>query len=568
MEAPDRLNRALERARAALLAEWSERGCWEGRLSDSALATAVASLALKKGGRMDLAAQGKQWLLDNRNADGGWGDSPESPSNFTATLLCRSVLGEEDRSPAEIRSSILGFYGDDRTFSVPILTMCRLTGALDDWADVPQLPFELAVLPHRFYKWLQLPVVSYALPALIAVGLVRHKNAPTKRWPLRKLRDALTPKVLEILGRIQPESGGFLEAAPLTSFVAMSLMAAGFSEHPVTQACLRFLETTVRPDGGWPIDVNLSTWVTSLAARALGDDLSAAQREQIRDHLLSAQWKAEHPFTHAAPGGWAWTDRSGGVPDADDTAAALIALQTICRLDRNDAKIAKDSAGIGRPSLCSLRLRGEKSNAVERGISWLLDLQNRDGGMPTFCKGWGKLPFDRSCPDLTAHALRAFAAWRPEMSPDLQRRMDGALRRGFGYLRQTQRADGSWVPLWFGNQQHPQKENPVYGTARVVEALLELETTRYPQAEEMLTRGLTFLLTAPCNSVEELALVVGLTGQRSNELLEVTAEGRAFPASPIGLYFASLWYSEKLYPLIFTVEGLKRYTARMEAKSE
>jgi hypothetical protein len=31
-----------------------------------------------------------------------------------------------------------------------------------------------------------------------------------------------------------------------------------------------------------------------------------------------------------------------------------------------------------------------------------------------------------------------------------------------------QRADGSWVPLWFGNQDHPAEENPVYGTAKVL----------------------------------------------------------------------------------------------------
>jgi len=29
-------------------------------------------------------------------------------------------------------------------------------------------------------------------------------------------------------------------------------------------------------------------------------------------------------------------------------------------------------------------------------------------------------------------------------------------------------------------------------------------------------------------------------------------------AQPIGLYFASLWYSEKLYPVVWTVEALAR----------
>ena len=39
-------------------------------------------------------------------------------------------------------------------------------------------------------------------------------------------------------------------------------------------------------------------------------------------------------------------------------------------------------------------------------LDWLIHLQNRDGGWPTFCRGWGALPFDRSGCDLTAHVLR------------------------------------------------------------------------------------------------------------------------------------------------------------------
>src|SRR4029079_14402375 len=39
--------------------------------------------------------------------------------------------------------------------------------------------------------------------------------------------------------------------------------------------------------------------------------------------------------------------------------------------------------------------------------NWIRDLQNHDGGWPTFCRGWGHLPFDRSGSDLTAHNLRA-----------------------------------------------------------------------------------------------------------------------------------------------------------------
>jgi squalene-hopene/tetraprenyl-beta-curcumene cyclase len=39
-------------------------------------------------------------------------------------------------------------------------------------------------------------------------------------------------------------------------------------------------------------------------------------------------------------------------------------------------------------------------------------------------------------------------------------------------------------------------------------------------------------------------------------LMEAVETGRAESASPIGLYFAKLWYYEKLYPLIFVTSAL------------
>ena len=34
------------------------------------------------------------------------------------------------------------------------------------------------------------------------------------------------------------------------------------------------------------------------------------------------------------------------------------------------------------------------------------------------------------------------------------------------------------------------------------------------------------------------------------------------PATPIGLYFAKLWYSERLYPLIFALDALESAARR------
>ncbi|MEO7678355.1 MAG: squalene--hopene cyclase, partial [Verrucomicrobiota bacterium] len=162
---------------------------------------------------------------------------------------------------------------------------------------------------------------------------------------------------------------------------------------------------------------------------------------------MDQQFRDEHSYTNAKPGGWAWTNLPGGVPDADDTAGALLAL---------------------------FKLRSGEVDfreAASAGLGWLVQLQNSDGGIPTFCRGWGALPFDRSGADLTAHAIRAWLAWRPHVELRLQRKLQKAINRAIQFLSKNQRPDLSWVPLWFGNEHVSSEENLTYGTSRVLLAL-------------------------------------------------------------------------------------------------
>jgi squalene-hopene/tetraprenyl-beta-curcumene cyclase len=566
---PAAVERTLEAARARLLAARVPAGHWEGELSSSALSTATAVAALelvRRAGRDDLdpfVAAGLRWLAAHPNADGGYGDTVDSPSNPSTTALCWAALGMRpegaaafapaeaclrrmvgDLSPAALAQAIARRYGEDRTFSAPILTMAALAGRLggDPWRHVPALPFELAALPRSWFSGLNLRVVSYALPALISIGLVRHVHRPSRNPLARLARAAARSRTLRVLEAIQPASGGFLEATPLTSFVAMSLAGSGLGDHPVARRAAAFLTESMRPDGSWPIDTNLATWVTTLSVQALAAggrlDLPAEERRRIREWLLGQQLREEHPYTGAAPGGWAWTDLPGGVPDADDTSGALLALRL-------------------------LREPGDAA-AAARGAIWLLDLQNADGGIPTFCRGWGKLPFDRSCPDLTAHALRAWAAWSDDFDPSLRERIRAATLRAFDYLVRVQEPDGSWIPLWFGSQGRADQANPIYGTSRVL--LCRAVLPDHPAW----ARGAAWLASAQNPdgafgaSIEETALAVeALAGGRAAErgarwLAERTQGGERWEPSPLGLYFAKLWYSERLYPLIFTAAALGR----------
>jgi squalene-hopene/tetraprenyl-beta-curcumene cyclase len=167
-------------------------------------------------------------------------------------------------------------YGKDKTFAVPILTNCALAG-LVDWREVSPLPFELAAFPQSWYRFFRLPVVSYAIPALVAIGQVRFFHVPPRNPLVRALRRATIERTLNVLERMQPASGGYLEAIPLTSFVVMSLAGTGRADHPVARRGVQFLLDTVRTDGSWPIDTNLATWVTTLAVNALVARSTAGQ---------------------------------------------------------------------------------------------------------------------------------------------------------------------------------------------------------------------------------------------------------------------------------------------------
>jgi squalene-hopene/tetraprenyl-beta-curcumene cyclase len=186
----DRLEAAFATAQGRLLAERNAAGHWTGELAVSALSTATAIGALTMTGLTSaddarLVANGLRWLADEQNDDGGWGDTDRSVSNISTTMLVRAAfhLAKADaahesmlkkaiayldaKCGAGVRNHAAGIrarYGKDHTFSVPILATCAHAG-LVEWSEVARLPFELACFPQSWFRYLQLPVVSYALPA-------------------------------------------------------------------------------------------------------------------------------------------------------------------------------------------------------------------------------------------------------------------------------------------------------------------------------------------------------------------------------------------------------------------
>ena len=283
----------------------------------------------------------------------------------------------------------------------------------------------------------------------------------------------------------------------------------------------------------------------------------------------------------------------------------------------------------------------------------------------------GDIPTDADSPEMAA---RMDELLQSAVDDPLTNRLHDAMAKGLLFLEKAQRENGSWVPLWFGNQFGHDDENPVYGTARVLmfyremldedselntpevfraaewlasvqhaasrpdqaqrsSGSLESDDSSLPEQRRSAPRS--GLLTEPFvvpppggepvsgdpqngdrrnppeggttnehsqsanplaphpsplthtggwggdagipPTVEETALaaeaLLPFKMHRKNAfdgirwLISRVEDGSVSEPSPIGFYFARLWYFEELYPLIFAASALRRAVEFVESQS-
>jgi squalene-hopene/tetraprenyl-beta-curcumene cyclase len=93
------------------------------------------------------------------------------------------------------------------------------------------------------------------------------------------------------------------------------------------------------------------------------------------------------------------------------------------------------------------------------------------------------------------------------------------------WLLEAQNADGGW------------------GGSRAVSSSIE-ET------------GVVLSALGPAAAAGDECQIVAAVTRGRQWLIDTTAEGTETQASPVGLYFARLWYYEELYPMVFALQGL------------
>ncbi|ULT59640.1 squalene--hopene cyclase [Neobacillus drentensis] len=262
-------------------------------------------------------------------------------------------------------------------------------------------------------------------------GLKSHVN-------LRELSLYRAEKYM--LDRIEPD-GTYLNYFSTTSLMIFALLARGYpTTHPVITRAIQGLKAmTCRIDGELHCQYTTATvWNTTLINYALqesGISYSSNTVQKANDYILSRQhlkygdWVIHEP--NLLPGGWGFADLNTIHPDIDDTTVALRSIRTLAKNQVNCRQ------------------------AWDRGINWLISMQNKDGGWAAFEKNVNKkllnllpieggkdLLIDPSTVDLTGRTLEFFGNYT---HLDLHHPM---VKDAIRWLLRQQNADGSWVGRW------------------------------------------------------------------------------------------------------------------------
>jgi len=229
----------------------------------------------------------------------------------------------------------------------------------------------------------------------------------------------------------------------LTSTVLMifALLSLGYPKsHPVITRAVAGLKTMACHRNGQihMQDATSTVWDTALLTHALqvsGVSASHPMLQKAGRYLLSRQQDKYGDWVlhnHAAlPGGWGFSDSNTINPDIDDTTAAL---RAISQMQKTDLVYQR---------------------AWQRGLNWLLSMQNDDGGWPAFEKNTNKqilswLPIegadavstDPSTTDLTGRTLE-FLGNHAGMNV-----RDPSIQKAVSWLLRNQEENGSWYGRW------------------------------------------------------------------------------------------------------------------------
>jgi squalene-hopene/tetraprenyl-beta-curcumene cyclase len=510
------VEQAISRTTNWLLSAQDREGYWWGELEADTTLESDYVLFLHVMGQSDSPKVAKlaNYIRAKQLPDGGWNIFPDGPAELNPTIKAYVALrlaGDPASAPhlerARLKVHELGGLEASNSYTRFYLAM---VGALD-WSIVPAIPPELILLPDWFpvnlnemSSWTRAIVVPLSIlyarkpdwhfPAGVTVGelfKVPGQKPPSFQWdrgvitwrnaflaldravklyehapwkPFRKMALARARKwMVERLER----SEGLATISPAMMNSIYALFAEGKTfDDPLMARQIGYLERyEIEENEAVRLQPCISpVWDTAIAMVSLEEagldpahpSLIKAERWLLDQQILGAgDWQMKLP--KAEPGGWAFEFRNDFYPDVDDTAFVLMAL----------GRVADPESG---------RLRG----AIERGLAWLVSMQNSDGGWGAFdhennLQFLNHIPFadhnamlDPSTADVTARAVECFGQMGWSATHPV-------LESARGFLQKDQTPDGSWYGRWGVNY--------VYGTSGVLRALETIGLASHPDSQ-------------------------------------------------------------------------------------
>lgn len=475
----DHLNQVIDKALARLHREQQPAGNWDGKISSDTIVTAWIAYALWLGQRPE-AHGALGWLVNNQNADGGWGGERDQPSFYNATCMAITVLEACNHLPPDSETG-------RRAHAYLACNPGKLHG-LTEWLHACVTgDFNQIAPPKPGIKLKQFAYLAALFPGLLRrlpfVPRYLHESIYVMALGFAKQSDDLLSqqirrKATHTLGLLWNLQRRWI--LPGLSLVGLQK----FGDRPdtaVLEKAFTWLAGSQNEDGGWswcPYGQFLDTALTVLAVLEAGVP-KESPLVQNAVAWIKDQWALEG----------AWGPHCAAPPDADDTGAALWALISAGEPTNSSyishavtflkkcqeangawgyppwigATLAEDTAIAMRGLLAA----GEPGNngTVHRGAHWLLNHQLPDGSWPA-----------RWYVQETVSSFRAVGALRAAGYS----RASGVLRYASRYLLAKQQANGRFFGVVDG----------IEDTAYALIALTDLEEPTHPAIQE----GINWLL--------------------------------------------------------------------------
>ncbi|MBY0028426.1 squalene--hopene cyclase [Priestia aryabhattai] len=459
----------------------SFRYCFEtGVMPDAFLIMLLRTFDLDKE---VLIKQLTERIVSLQNEDGLWTLFDDEEHNLSATIQAYTALlysgyyQKNDRILRKAERYIIDSGGISRAHFLTRWMLC--VNGLYEWPKLFYLPLSLLFVPTyvplNFYELStyarihfvpmmvagnkKFSLTSRHTPSLSHLDVREQKQEPdetaqesrTSIFLVDHLKQlASLPSYIHKLGyqaaerymleRIEKD-GTLYSYATSTFFMIYGLLALGYKKDSfvVQKAIDGICSLLSTCSGHVHVENSTSTvWDTALLSYALQEAGVPQQDPMIkgttrylkkRQHTKLGDWQFHNPNT--APGGWGFSDINTNNPDLDDTSAAIRALSRRAQTDTDYLE------------------------SWQRGINWLLSMQNKDGGFAAFEKNTDSILFtylplenakdaatDPATADLTGRVLECLGNFAG------MNKSHPSIKAAVKWLFDHQLDNGSWYGRW------------------------------------------------------------------------------------------------------------------------